>query len=211
MQKLFKWFGIAILSVSAGQLHAEESYGKPEDPVVTYTPSFDCAKAGTLSEKLICKDEVLSKLDSTLTKVYKSAYRAYPENEKKDLVSEQKVWIKHRDGCTSSSVAISCMTRAYESRISQLQIAGGLVEVPEAVYYKCDGKKENTLTVYFYNTTQIPTVVLNLPLKQEMAYSSMSGSGAKYTSEDIEFWEHHGEATLKHNGRTLKCKEFTNR
>ena len=34
MQKLFNWISIAMLSVSAGQLNAGESYGNPDDPVV---------------------------------------------------------------------------------------------------------------------------------------------------------------------------------
>jgi hypothetical protein len=34
MQKLFIWLSLAMLSVSAGQLNAEESYGNPGDPVV---------------------------------------------------------------------------------------------------------------------------------------------------------------------------------
>jgi len=34
MQKLFIWLSLAMLSVSTGQLNAEESYGNPGDPVV---------------------------------------------------------------------------------------------------------------------------------------------------------------------------------
>ncbi|MBG7601960.1 MAG: hypothetical protein IZT60_05375, partial [Gammaproteobacteria bacterium] len=34
MQKLSRWFSIAMLSLSAAQLHAVESYGNLEDPVV---------------------------------------------------------------------------------------------------------------------------------------------------------------------------------
>ena len=57
-------------------------------------PSFDCAKASTSSEKLICSDEMLSKLDNTLAKTYNKTFNAYPKEEREDLSSEQKMWIK---------------------------------------------------------------------------------------------------------------------
>lgn len=36
--------------------------------------SFDCAKAGTPVEKMICADERISKLDSDLSDAYKGAF-----------------------------------------------------------------------------------------------------------------------------------------
>ena len=176
-----------------------------------YDPSFDCVKASTSSEKLICSDEVLSKLDNTLAKTYNKTFNAYPKEEREDLSSEQKMWVKKREKCMASSLATGCVKRAYETRISQLQISGGQVVVPEAVYYKCDGKTDNSLTVVFYNNVQLPTVVLTLPSEQYIAYAAMSGSGAKYISKEIEFWEHHGDATLNYHGKSIRCKKFTNK
>ncbi|MER1930744.1 lysozyme inhibitor LprI family protein, partial [Proteus mirabilis] len=54
----------------------------------TYSASFDCSKAKTSIEEMICKTEVLSNLDSSMASLYK---------EKKDskLIELQKVWLSN--------------------------------------------------------------------------------------------------------------------
>jgi uncharacterized protein len=47
--------------------------------------------------------------------------------------------------------------------------------------------------------------VLTLGNDQVMAFVARSGSGAKYTAANVEFWEHQGEATLDWFGKKLTC------
>lgn len=42
-------------------------------PNTANAASFDCTKAGTDQEKMICSDSILSSLDDKLAKTYKSA------------------------------------------------------------------------------------------------------------------------------------------
>lgn len=73
--------------------------------------SFPCAKASTASEKLICLDSVLSKLDSELAKDYRDQLANAVSTEQ--LVADQRTWItKVRDRCTTSI----CMQAAYLER-----------------------------------------------------------------------------------------------
>lgn len=78
--------------------------------------SFDCAKAATRVEKLICADAELSKLDEELSTAYKAALQ---DETKADKVKQaQKLWLKERNGCSNTG----CMVQAYQSRISEFVV-----------------------------------------------------------------------------------------
>ncbi len=73
--------------------------------------SFDCAKAGTKVEKLICADAGLSKLDEELNAAYTAALK--DEKKASAIKQSQKQWMKERNGCSD----VGCVKRAYESRL----------------------------------------------------------------------------------------------
>ena len=76
--------------------------------------SFDCGKANTKVEKLICGDAELSKLDDELGVSYKDALQ---DEKQADVIKQaQKQWMKQRNGCADAA----CVKRAYEARISSL-------------------------------------------------------------------------------------------
>ncbi|WP_188013215.1 lysozyme inhibitor LprI family protein [Photobacterium damselae] len=52
-------------------------------PTLAATPSFDCTKASSSVEELICSNNELATLDNTLNTVYKQAMANYPSAEKK--------------------------------------------------------------------------------------------------------------------------------
>lgn len=76
---------------------------------------FDCAKASTRSERLICSDKKLQDLDEKLTAAYRKAYSA--ASDKKGLKAEQVEWLRERDACET----IDCMVGKYQSRIDALE------------------------------------------------------------------------------------------
>lgn len=82
-----------------------------------FSASFDCAKAGTTVEKLVCQNLFLSKLDDALAKNYgdllKSNDNLYP---KKELREEQKAWIQKRNACTDAK----CLVGLYGDRVDEL-------------------------------------------------------------------------------------------
>ncbi len=81
-----------------------------------FSASFDCAKATTSMEKLICSNDYISGLDEELGQAYKEALIRYVD--KKDLiVRQQRNWIKWiRSQCTDPS----CLATLYEARIGEL-------------------------------------------------------------------------------------------
>lgn len=77
--------------------------------------SFDCAKATTIVEKLICADGQLSELDAQLSLSYKKTMSDSSNID--NLKTDQRKWITTvRNSCQDSA----CLKLAYVQRISQL-------------------------------------------------------------------------------------------
>lgn len=81
----------------------------------TFAPSFDCAKASTAAERLICSNQQLSSLDVQLLQAYKQALsRTAAKDSVKAALNE---WRKNqRDACSTAE----CMISAYQARIQSL-------------------------------------------------------------------------------------------
>jgi uncharacterized protein YecT (DUF1311 family) len=77
--------------------------------------SFDCAKAATKIEKLICGDDEISKLDDALSKTYQKVLER--NDDKQKATKEQRQWLKEvRNACQN----VECLKTAYRVRISKL-------------------------------------------------------------------------------------------
>src|SRR5687767_9442608 len=81
----------------------------------TGAASFDCAKARTSTEKLVCSDATLSRLDEQLDDAYRSAQRRV--ELRTALRDEQRKWLStRRDVCADAT----CLRAAYLARIEAL-------------------------------------------------------------------------------------------
>lgn len=80
--------------------------------------SFDCAKATTWIEQVLCEDATLGQLDERMSAVYQDAQAAVRGDAAaaERLLSEQKTWLAERDGCKLTP----CLSRLYERRIAEL-------------------------------------------------------------------------------------------
>ena len=98
-------------------------------------PSFDCSKAKTRVEKLVCSDEVLSTLDRDMQKAYDLMMGKYDipymnEEAKEEikpylekLKQSQIDWVKDRDACSSKKDKKefrSCVFSRYINRIQSI-------------------------------------------------------------------------------------------
>lgn len=76
--------------------------------------SFDCTKASTKIEKMICRDAELSKFDDDLALAYQ--HTLDQSDDKQKVIIEQRLWLKNiRNACKDES----CLKQSYQSRISQ--------------------------------------------------------------------------------------------
>ena len=80
--------------------------------------SFDCNKAASATEKLICGDAETSALDDKLQQAYKAALAAASETtDKKALAKEQRNWIAYTRGICQDT---ACLQQVYTARIAVL-------------------------------------------------------------------------------------------
>jgi uncharacterized protein len=101
-----KWLSLVIYSgLSIFSIHVEAA-------------SFDCGKAASVVEKLICSNEELSKLDENLSKAYK--HEVEQSDSKHKAIEDQRQWIKEeRNSCQDAD----CLKSAYQKRIDKIAIA----------------------------------------------------------------------------------------
>lgn len=86
-------------------------------PGIGAAASFDCSKAGTRTEKMICADSELSGLDERLSEVFQKAVKQSASQENR---LQQKRWMsEERDRCRDSA----CISATYKRRIAQLESA----------------------------------------------------------------------------------------
>jgi uncharacterized protein len=85
------------------------------------SPSFNCAKASSDVEQLICNDAELAQLDRSLSTLYQRVLQNTPAGEQKMLKAEQRGWVKGRDDCWKSDDMRGCVKGEYQYRISQLK------------------------------------------------------------------------------------------
>jgi uncharacterized protein len=79
--------------------------------IASTSPSFDCRKATTAVEKLICSNPDLSKLDVSLAETYKEAV-----SKDRSIRDDQRAWNTEKNKCAD----VDCLKSAYEDRISEL-------------------------------------------------------------------------------------------
>ena len=180
---------------------------EPAAPAVTAPapaqgPSFDCNQARSDAETQVCNDAELSALDRRLAELYRAAQTSPDEL---DIAAEQRGWIKGRDACWQAVDARRCLVEAYQTRLVELQIATTPGPAPAAVNFVCEGS-DKPLAVTYYNDIEPNAALIRLGQDQAIAFLAPAASGARYTREGVEFWEHQGEVTLAFYGTRLSCR-----
>jgi uncharacterized protein len=86
-------------------------------PIEIFAASFDCSKASNATEKTICDDTILSKLDDDLAIAYNDALK---ESNRDKTKKSQRKWLKETWAqCLDDKV---CIKKVYENRLHQLNV-----------------------------------------------------------------------------------------
>ena len=87
-------------------------------------PSFDCARAGSAVDRLICSDESLAGLDRTLAERYEQLHRSLTTDGFAVLRKGQIAWLTSRSDCVSKDKsrdqAVTCLSEWTPSRTNEL-------------------------------------------------------------------------------------------
>lgn len=116
-----------------------------------WAASFDCKKASTEIEKLICSDYPLSRLDSKLAVFYGKALEKVSDPDA--LKAEQLEWLNQRSLCAD----VRCLMKRYDRRVDELRVlaAGHSLwdpvpaMMPEAIERVYVTERRETLKAFF--------------------------------------------------------------
>lgn len=86
--------------------------------ISSHAASFDCEKAVSKIERLVCANAEVSDLDTELAKAYESAMSKLTADERNGLISEQRRWLQQsRNRCQQAT----CLKHAYWERLARLE------------------------------------------------------------------------------------------
>ncbi len=80
--------------------------------------SFDCGKASSKTEKAICSDSELSKLDEDLAASYKEMLKIHPVPEY--IKARQRDWLALNKYCDAKKLN-ECLKKNYKEQVAKLQ------------------------------------------------------------------------------------------
>lgn len=122
-----------------------------EPSASAFAQSFDCAKASTPVERLICADPALAALDGALGAWIRKSLRAAPANRQATL-TDARGWLKERDRrCPvpsgakgqpndgNDAKAADCLKTLYRERLAQLKSAPANASASAARTRLCEG------------------------------------------------------------------------
>ncbi len=173
-------------------------------------PSFDCRQSGNDIERLICSDAKLSALDAQMAELFGEAMRRATGSTREELLSEQRGWIKNRNGCAKrAEPRRRCVVEHYTQRTSRLEeLLAADSETTSAAQarpprFRCDDGSEITATF-----------VAGKPAKARIVHrdaawtlpQAVSGSGARYAKDSVVFWTKGSEALFEQGDQTLNCR-----
>lgn len=148
-------------------------------------PSFDCTRAQSAAEKLVCGDPALAALDRRLADRYAAALDragsldAGAAAATGTLKASQRGWIKGRDACWKAAELQACVEESYILRSGEL-VALWLLEEPiaETVWQCGESPADELVTMAF--AAERPALRLERGDSVEFAVEVPSASGELY-------------------------------
>ncbi|MDR3479771.1 MAG: lysozyme inhibitor LprI family protein [Burkholderiaceae bacterium] len=133
-------------AINQGEL--QKAIAKALDAGSVVKPGFDCGKAKTPIEKLVCEEPELAQADADLQEAYKAARKQIlaAHGDEKKLREDQRYWIKERDEQCSrgqdsnipdqADAMVNCLRARYSRQIAALNVIGRpptVVQLPAEV------------------------------------------------------------------------------
>lgn len=220
----FVLLGVGALALAACSKPAPSDTATPAEPAAPATsapaasapaapdsptlqpPSFDCTKAHAEAETLVCGDARLAALDRQLAALYK---RVQTSPDELDIAAEQRGWIKGRDACSRAVDPHRCLVESYQTRLVELTLNAGGIQVPAKVEYRCDDNSK-PVTAVFYNDIDPTAAVVSWGNDQAIVFpvpvTREENNGGRWAREGVDLRIHNDQTTLEFYGTTLQCQ-----
>jgi uncharacterized protein len=141
--------------------------------------TFDCDKAASFAEKVVCSDSRITAMDDELGSLYKAALASSPNKD--TLKADQKAWLASRDRCKDDH----CIMKAYADRIAALKGANNASAASVTGTYTVKGgelrvQQTGDQIKFFLNATHEANV------GEVSGEAKLSGETAGYSDTDID-------------------------
>ncbi len=177
-------------------------------------PSFDCSKAESSAEELVCADADLARLDRLVAERYALALEvvrgldAGAAEAEDELRAIQRGWIGGRDECWKAEDLRACVEDSYLRREGEL-VARWFLEEPTGIaFWACDGNPANEVVTYFFDT-ELPSVRFERGDTIDTGSLVPTASGSRYEGSFGRFiWIKGEEATYREpdpDGTSFEC------
>ena len=149
------------------------------------SPSFDCAKADSEAETLVCGDDALAALDNRLAERFAAALAVTRSQDAgaqvatEELQAYQRGWIGGRNECWKAQDVRACVEQSYLTREGELVARYQLDKPFSTVAYTCDDNPANEVTISYYDT-ELPSARVEYGDSIATASLAPSGSGSRY-------------------------------
>lgn len=97
---------------------------------VADTVAQDCARATTPTNKTVCHEPDLAKMDAELNQLYSELRPQLTVRARGELLAQQRAWLAGRNRDCATGVAV-CLRTKYQSRIDWLQALTAAAAVPD--------------------------------------------------------------------------------
>jgi uncharacterized protein len=163
-------------------------------------PSFDCRKAGNATEKRICADPELARLDRHLATLWRGMIRSFSDQDQvAQIKADQKSWIAGRNDCGDDS---KCIADRYQAQIKRF--SGDDPDYPAAGVFSAE--RTGTFALYPLSGKYLVAIATSDPSNGawtcDMTGSARKeGTGLRVSSGDLSF-----PATLR-DAKTLVVEQ----
>ena len=167
------------------------------------TASADCAAQSDAINRVICIDPTLAGEETQMQELYASALNL-PPPQRSAQQARQAAWLRERAGCASDPETHACIAAQLGRRIVELKIVLAQTHAFATVTYLCEGEVPTPVHAAYYRSDP-PAVRLTFSDHDVVAFVAPSASGARYTGEGVEIWEHQGIARIRWAGVERTC------
>jgi uncharacterized protein len=135
---------VAMCSRNTEQSTVESKQGNPHTPTVPapspthVSPSFDCTKARSQPERLICTDPELAALDAELSTLYEKARAAAP-NKVAFARQNRAEWKRREATCSAKQCILDWYALRRRQLTAVLEAAGGVASSSPGASSASDG------------------------------------------------------------------------
>jgi uncharacterized protein len=167
------------------------------------TAAADCAAQSDAINRVICVDPTLAGEEAQMQELYASALKL-PPSRRTAQQARQAAWLRERAACASDPQTHTCVATQLDRRIVELKIVLAQTQAFATVTYICEGEDPTPVRAAYYRSDP-PAVRLTFSGHDVVAFVAPSASGARYTGEGVEIWEHQGIARIRWAGVERAC------